>query len=47
MLEEAGEARRYRFHFLSPQDYTLFFQHLEDGTLEQFTSTLDAQLKAA
>jgi type III restriction enzyme len=47
MLEEAGEDRRYSFHFLSPQDYGLFFQHLQGGTLDQFTSTLQAQLKAA
>ena len=47
MLEEADEERRYSFHFLSPQDYDLFFQHLHAGTLDQFTSTLQAQLKSA
>ncbi|MEK6274322.1 MAG: hypothetical protein AABM30_03195 [Actinomycetota bacterium] len=47
MLEEAAEERRYAFHFLSPQDYDIFFQHLHAGTLDQFTSTLQASLKAA
>lgn len=47
MLQEAGEARRYHFHFLSPQDYSLFFQHLQDGTLDEFTSSLQAALKSA
>ncbi|MDX6453460.1 MAG: type restriction enzyme [Gaiellaceae bacterium] len=46
MLTEAGEKRRYQFHFLSPQDYALFFQHLQDETLDRFTSTLQASLKA-
>jgi type III restriction enzyme len=46
MLKEAKESRRYAFHFLSPQDYALFFQHLHDGTLDQFTSSLQATLKA-
>lgn len=47
MLDGAGERRRYQFHFLSPKDYDLFFQHLHAGTLGQFTSTLQASLKGA
>jgi type III restriction enzyme len=38
---------RYQFHFLSPQDYTLFFQQLQDGKLGDFTSSLQASLKTS
>lgn len=46
MLEEAGESRRYQFHFLSPVDYDDFFAGLRDDKLDGLVSTLQAALTA-
>jgi type III restriction enzyme len=35
---------RYFFHFLTPQDYDLFFKFLREGTYEHFVSTMDLAL---
>ena len=32
-LERQGIPERYIFHFLSPNAYDVFFQHLRDGTV--------------
>lgn len=32
-LEKSGTRERYIFHFLSPEDYATFFQHLHNGTV--------------
>ncbi|WP_338148981.1 hypothetical protein [Dysosmobacter acutus] len=32
-MEELGEPERYIFHFLSPNGYAAFFDHLRSGSL--------------
>jgi type III restriction enzyme len=44
LLGKKRQKRRYQFHFLSPGDYDDFFAALRDGTLGNFTSTLQAAL---
>lgn len=46
LLEEAGIFQKYIFHFLSPCNYTEFFDHLRNGKLikNEFTSQLDILL---
>lgn len=44
-LERDGEGLRYQFNFLTPRDYTVFFQKLRQGQIEGFTSHLDIRLK--
>jgi type III restriction enzyme len=43
-LKKQGNDRRYRFHFLSPEDYEKFFEALREGQLDGFRSTLHANL---
>lgn len=50
-LEEDGICERYIFHFLSPNDYKTFFDHLKDGSVlkgqEYFRGELETLLEAA
>lgn len=48
-LAEADEKERYIFHFLSPNSYDIFFNHLKDGSVlngqESFRCQLETQLE--
>lgn len=44
LLEEKGEATRYKFTFLTPQSFTAFFTFLREGRIEEFRSDLDVRL---
>lgn len=39
-LEKAGEPWRYHFFFLSPEDYTSFFEHVRNNTFTNWRSGL-------
>jgi type III restriction enzyme len=43
-LKEAGEPWRYHFYFLSPEDYTAFFDRIRDGKFERWSSGLMGEL---
>ena len=43
-LAEKGEAWHYHFYFLSPEDYTHFFQQVVQGTFAGWTSGLMQEL---
>lgn len=43
-LKEAGFDEKYYFHFLSPDDYEVFFEYLRDNKLDSFVSGLDTLL---
>lgn len=43
-LQEKNISEKYLFHFLSPNDYEVFFQYLREDKLEQFVSELDNAL---
>ena len=43
-LEANGEALRYQFNFLTPQDYVVFFQKLRQGQIQGYQSNLDIRL---
>ena len=45
-LEEAGEPWRYHFYFLSPEDYTGFFDRIRDVRFMGWNSGLMAELGA-
>ena len=40
-LEKEGINEKYLFHFLSPNDYEVFFQYLKEDKIESFVSGLD------
>ena len=40
-LKDTGIHEYYLFHFLSPNDYEIFFQYLRDNKIETFVSGLD------
>ncbi|HCC53415.1 MAG TPA: hypothetical protein DEQ20_00585 [Desulfobulbaceae bacterium] len=44
-LEEAGEPWRYHFYFLSPEDYTGFFDRLRDGKFMGWKAGLMVELE--
>jgi type III restriction enzyme len=44
-LEDDGDALRYQFNFLTPQDYGVFFQKLRQGRIQDYQSNLDIVLK--
>ena len=44
-LKDEGVNEKYLFHFLSPNDYEIFFQYLRDDKLESFVSGLDNLLE--
>jgi type III restriction enzyme len=46
LLEETGEPWRYHFYFLSPEDYTSFFEQIRDMTYVGWHSSLMQQLRA-
>ncbi len=43
-LEELGSSLRYRFHFLSPKSFNVFFQQIREGNIGVFRSDLDVKL---
>lgn len=43
-LKDDGESLRYQFNFLTPKDYTVFFQKLRQGEIQGFESNLDIRL---
>ena len=43
-LEDDGESLRYQFNFLTPRDYTVFFQELRQGEIQGYQSNLDIKL---
>lgn len=45
LLKEEGESVRYKFNFLTPDDFSTYFQSLKDGTIESFRSALDVALE--
>ena len=44
-LKDEGVNEKYLFHFLSPNEYEIFFQYLRDDKLESFVSGLDNLLE--
>ncbi|WP_335982942.1 DEAD/DEAH box helicase [Fusobacterium polymorphum] len=46
-LRDSGINEKYIFHFLSPNDYEIFFQYLRDDKLDTFVSGLDNLLEEA
>ena len=46
-LRASGINEKYIFHFLSPNDYEIFFQYLRDDKLDTFVSGLDNLLEEA
>ena len=44
-LRDSGINEKYIFHFLSPNDYEIFFQYLRDDKLDTFVSGLDNLLE--
>ena len=44
-LRDNGINEKYIFHFLSPNDYEIFFQYLRDDKLDTFVSGLDNLLE--
>ncbi|MDD3027642.1 MAG: DEAD/DEAH box helicase family protein [Erysipelotrichaceae bacterium] len=44
-LKNEGLNEKYLFHFLSPDDYEVFFQYLREDKLEKFVSGLDNLLE--
>jgi type III restriction enzyme len=44
-LKEAGEPWRYHFYFLSPEDYTGFFDRIRDGKFQRWSSSLMQELR--
>lgn len=45
-LAEAGEPWRYHFYFLSPEDYTKFFEQVRNKTFDTWRSSLMQELMA-
>jgi type III restriction enzyme len=43
-LEAQGNALRYKFNFLTPEDFNRYFQLLRDGQIEKYRSALDVAL---
>lgn len=44
-LRDSGINEKYIFHFLSPNDYEIFFQYLRDDKMDTFVSGLDNLLE--
>ncbi len=43
-LKKEGSPIRYKFIFLSPQSFNIFFQSLREGKIKSFKSELDVRL---
>jgi len=43
-LARSGEALRYVFHFLTPEDFPAFFEWLRNGKIDFYHSALDRKL---
>jgi type III restriction enzyme len=43
-LESRDDSTRYRFHFITPQNFITFFELLRQGRIEDFRSDLDVKL---
>ena len=50
-MEKSAIPERYIFHFLSPNSYDIFFNHLKDGSVlegqDKFRCTLEILLEEA
>ena len=44
VLTEAAKPWRYHFYFLSPEDYTMFFDRIQDGKYNGWRSGLMREL---
>jgi len=44
-LNEKQSDRKYYFKFLSPQDFSSFFEAIKEGTYREYVSNLEAELK--
>ena len=44
-MKESGEPWRYHFYFLSPEDYTSFFEHVRNESYAGWRSGLMQELK--
>lgn len=44
-LKESGIKEKYLFHFLSPDDFEVFFKYIREDKIEQFVSGLDNLLE--
>jgi type III restriction enzyme len=45
LLKRGKQKRRYYFHFVSPMDYSRFFEALRQGKIDTFVSTLQGALR--
>jgi type III restriction enzyme len=43
-LEQKGSPTFYKFNFISPVNFTTFFQHIREGRVKGFRSRLDVKL---
>ncbi len=44
-LEQSGSPHRYKFNFLTPRNFSAYFQYLRDGHIADYKSELDVKLK--
>jgi type III restriction enzyme len=44
LLEERGDATRYKFTFLTPRSFGAYFANLREARIEEFRSELDVHL---
>ena len=45
LLKSRRQKRRYYSHFVSPMDYSRFFEALRSAKIDKFVSTLQGSLK--
>lgn len=43
-LEQRNSPLRYKFNFLTPSNFSTYFQYLRDGLIQSYTSELDVKL---
>jgi type III restriction enzyme len=43
-LEKEGSQLRYKFNFLTPNNFSTYFQYLREGLIKSYTSELDVKL---
>ena len=43
-LNKIQKKQKYHFKFLSPKDYTIFFESIKDGTFDSFVGSLETSL---
>lgn len=44
-MESEGKNERYIFHFLSPNSYDIFFNHLKDGSVLEDRNKFKCELE--